>query len=89
MVWQVELTKGAYKTLSKQEKQDCKAIIAALERMIVEPGLMDIQKIESSKNEWRLRVGRWRIRFLLSFQEKKIIVLRILPREDAYRKKSK
>ncbi|RJP35341.1 MAG: hypothetical protein C4527_00725 [Candidatus Omnitrophota bacterium] len=46
MVWQVELTKGAYKTLSKMEKQDRKAIIAALERMIVEPQLAAIVEEE-------------------------------------------
>ena len=36
-------------------------------------------------NEWRLRVGDWRIRFGLDADTETVVILRVLPRGRAYR----
>jgi mRNA-degrading endonuclease RelE of RelBE toxin-antitoxin system len=36
-------------------------------------------------DEWRLRVGTWRVRFAFDPQTHTIVVLRVLPRDRAYR----
>ncbi len=84
MKWVIQLTKTASKTLSKFEQHDQKHMIESLRQMKNDPLSMDIKKIESSKNEWRLRVGNKRIRFTIDFKQRTITVLQILPRDKAY-----
>jgi mRNA-degrading endonuclease RelE of RelBE toxin-antitoxin system len=43
----------------------------------------NIKKLQGQRDEWRLRVGDWRVIFSLRSGE--IIVLDILNRRDAYR----
>ncbi|MBM3941457.1 MAG: hypothetical protein FJ316_00750 [SAR202 cluster bacterium] len=45
----------------------------------------DVAKLHSSGEEWRLRVGEFRIRFRRDPTERSVIVLRVLPRSQAYR----
>jgi mRNA-degrading endonuclease RelE of RelBE toxin-antitoxin system len=48
-----------------------------------EDSLGDVRKLHGGLNEWRLRVGDWRVRFEIDTHA--IVVLRILPRGRAYR----
>lgn len=50
-----------------------------------ENGQGSVIKLASSDDEWRLRVGDWRVRFVYDFQTEVIRVLRVLPRGRAYR----
>jgi len=45
----------------------------------------DVQKLRGKPNEWRLRVGDWRIRFGLDASARIVVILRVLPRGRAYR----
>jgi mRNA interferase RelE/StbE len=45
----------------------------------------DIRKLQGSDNEWRLRVGEWRVRFAPDNDRREIVILRVLPRGRAYR----
>ena len=65
-------------------RQARERILAALERF-AETGHGDIQKLRGSQSEWRLRVGDWRIRFDFTDRGNTIRVLRVLPRDQAYR----
>jgi mRNA-degrading endonuclease RelE of RelBE toxin-antitoxin system len=44
------------------------------------------QRILSAEDEWRLRVGDWRVRFTYTQNEDTvaILVLRVLPRQGSY-----
>ena len=58
-------------------------IVEALDRLTGEPAQGDVVKLAGSDDEWRLRVGDWRVRFTRS-PDGQIQVLRILPRGRAY-----
>ncbi len=64
---------------------DREAILAALGRLAASPGRADLRKLEGTRDEWAIRVGRWRILARLDNAAGLIYVRRVLPRRDAYR----
>jgi mRNA interferase RelE/StbE len=58
-------------------------IIEALDRLVAEPPQGDIVKLTGIDEEWRLRVGDWRVRFTRD-DHGIVQVLRVLPRGRAY-----
>jgi mRNA-degrading endonuclease RelE of RelBE toxin-antitoxin system len=58
---------------------------AALRRLRDEPGAGDLKKLAGRSGEWRLRVGRWRVILGLDNASGIITVVRVLPRDRAYR----
>jgi mRNA-degrading endonuclease RelE of RelBE toxin-antitoxin system len=58
-------------------------VVAALDRLLVRDPSVDVRRLKGS-DEWRLRVGDWRVRLRLDFESNTIIVVRILPRGRAY-----
>lgn len=58
-------------------------ITDALDRLVGDPPAGDVVRLAGAADEWRLRVGDWRVRFT---RESGIVyVLRVLPRGRAYR----
>jgi mRNA interferase RelE/StbE len=58
-------------------------IVAALDRFVEDPHAGGIRKIAGSE-EWRLRVGEWRVRFDFDDEALLVVVTRVLPRGRAY-----
>jgi mRNA interferase RelE/StbE len=56
----------------------------ALERLVGEHATGDVIRLKGS-DEWRLRVGDWRVLFRRDPAARVILVLRVLPRGRAYR----
>ncbi|MGH9063368.1 MAG: type II toxin-antitoxin system RelE family toxin [Acidimicrobiales bacterium] len=44
----------------------------------------DVRRLRGRQDEWRLRVGDWRVRFVRIDQEHLIDVLAVSPRGSAY-----
>ena len=59
-------------------------IVEALERLAT-TGQGDVQRLRGTTDEWRLRVGDWRVRFRYDTAADTIEVLHILPRGESYR----
>ena len=56
----------------------------ALDRLTDAPLTGDVVKLANTE-EWRLRVGDWRVRFERDAETGVVNVLRVLPRSRAYR----
>jgi mRNA interferase RelE/StbE len=56
----------------------------ALERLVGDQPTGDVIRLKGS-DEWRLRVGDWRVLFRRDPAARVILVLRVLPRGRAYR----
>ena len=69
--------------MGRLDPQIAKRVIGALERLIVLDPSLDLRRLQGS-DEWRLRVGDWRVRLQLDFDARTVIVVRILPRGRAY-----
>jgi mRNA-degrading endonuclease RelE of RelBE toxin-antitoxin system len=83
--WRVAWTQRALKDADRLDSKVRQRIVAALDRYAAdEHG--DILRLEAVEPpEWRLRVGAWRVRFRRDAEEGVLYVLRVLPRDTAYR----
>jgi mRNA interferase RelE/StbE len=59
-------------------------IVSALDWLTGDPPAGDVVKLTNT-DEWRLRVGDWRVRFERDVETGIVNVLRVLPRGRAYR----
>jgi mRNA interferase RelE/StbE len=77
--WTVVLTASAQGDLRRLDRQVAGRIIDALARL-ADTGQGDVTRLQGVSDEWRLRVGDWRIRFRYDRTTQTLEVLRILPR---------
>jgi mRNA interferase RelE/StbE len=85
MPWRWVFTRRAERDLLALPVRDREAVSRALDRALADLGAGHLKKLGGRGNEWRLRVGRWRIRLDLDNANGVISVMRILPRGEAYR----
>ncbi len=83
--WQVVLTHPAERDLAKLPSKDQAAVSRSIDRLAADPSGVDMKKLAGKPDEWRLRVGDWRVRFAFDSETHAIFVLRVLPRGHAYR----
>jgi mRNA interferase RelE/StbE len=81
--WRVLYTSRARRDLRRLDRQVAKRMILAIERLADDDPRSDIRKL-SGADEYRLRVGGWRVRFKRDEAKLEIAVLRVLPRGRAY-----
>ena len=85
MKWRVAWTQRALKDADHLDSRALERIVAALDRYAAEER-GDVIRLEAVEPpEWRLRVGPWRVRFRRDAHERVLHVLRVLPRDKAYR----
>jgi mRNA interferase RelE/StbE len=84
VTWTVVLTAGAQRDLRRLDRPVATRILDALARL-ADTGQGDVTRLQGVSDEWRLRVGDWRVRFRYDHPAQTLEVLRILPRGQAYR----
>ena len=84
MIWKIELTAAARRDLRGLPANVSRRIGEALGRM-AETGHGDVVKMRGRDQEWRLRVGDYRVRLTFEFPSQTIRVLRVRHRREAYR----
>ena len=83
MEWQVGLTSVAKKRIAKMPGNARRRILIAIARL--HEGLSgDIKPLKGKPNQWRLRVGGWRIILMVDTSRKIILVKYIDVRGDIY-----
>lgn len=85
IAWKLSLTRPAERDLQSLPRADLVAVVRALDRLAEDPHGADIKKLQGSRDQWRLRVGNWRIRFRFDKTAHEIEVQRVLDRREAYR----
>lgn len=82
--WRVVVDDRARKDLRRIDPPIRKRILSAIERLAAGAELTgDVKRLRGS-NEYRLRVGDWRVRFERDDRQILITVVRVLPRGRAY-----
>lgn len=82
--WRYELSSTALRDLRRLDARLRQRVLTALDRYVADPAVGDVRKLVAS-DEWRLRVGDWRVRFLRDPDTKTLVVRRVLHRREAYR----
>ena len=84
MTWEIVWARPALQDMKRLDRQIASRVHESLVRF-AETGQGNVSKLAGSDDEWRLRVGDWRVRFVYDFETEVIRVLRVLPRGRAYR----
>jgi mRNA-degrading endonuclease RelE of RelBE toxin-antitoxin system len=84
LTWQLEWQPPALRDLSRLDPPVQERVITAVERFATtgEGDVIRLRGIEPP--EWRLRVGKWRVRFRQNPRGQTLQVLRVLLRDQAY-----
>ncbi len=84
-IWSLSFTARAQKDLRKADKVIRQRVIDALDRLVAGDPSVDIRKLASRKDQWRLRVGNWRVIYSQDSNARLYVVIRVLPRDkDTY-----
>jgi len=80
----VEWANQARKKISRLDRPTQQRIIGAID-LLVEEGRGDVRSFEGGKNEFRLRVGDWRVLFSY-LEDGTLLVHKVGSRGDIYKK---
>jgi mRNA interferase RelE/StbE len=81
--WTYVITPPARRDMRRLDRPVKQRIVDALDRFVANPQAGNTRKL-ADNDEWRLRVGDWRVRFNFDDEARVIIVTRVLPRGRAY-----
>jgi len=84
-VYEILLEQAAERDLKKLPSEMFKRIIPKIKELAENPKPQWSRKITGSKNDWRIRVGDYRIIYEIDARAKNIRVMRIRHRKDVYR----
>ena len=84
-MYEVMLESHAERDLRKLPSQDFSRVIAALQTLANNPRAVGCRKIVGSHNDWRIRVGDYRVLYEISDHERTVRIMRVKHRKEAYR----
>ena len=79
------ISQSAEKTLKKLPKNDATRVVAAIEKLAIDPHPQACRKLSGEGNTYRVRVGVYRIIYEIEDQLLRILILKIGHRKDVYR----
>ena len=86
MSYKIIIKKNALKYLLKVPKQEARKISGRIDQLAGNPYPEDSKKLKGSENDYRIRIGDYRVIYSLYKQILTIEVIRIRHRKDVYRK---
>ena len=83
--WQISYSRSAEKFLSKLDDKNKRKILDKIASLIVDDKGLDIKHLINTENEYRLRVGDYRIIYARHEQVLIIEIIKIGNRKDVYK----
>jgi len=84
--YRIVLTSTAEKELSRLPNQMVSRIFSRIESLANEPRPHGCKKLSAGRDEWRIRIGDYRVIYTIDNEVKKVDVTRIAHRRDVYEK---
>jgi mRNA interferase RelE/StbE len=84
-VYRVEIQRKALKELRRIDRQDQKRILKVIDGLAEDPRPAGSKKLTDTE-DWRIRVGSYRIVYRIQEQRLLVLVVRIAHRSDVYRR---
>lgn len=84
MIYEVAWSRQAVRDIQRLDKSTTRRIVDAVD-VFSATGRGDVKKLTNMGGEYRLRVGDWRVRFVLEDELHVLLILRVLPRRNAYK----
>ena len=83
-MYKISITNRAEKDLRKPDRSTRNRIVEAITSLANEPRPAGCRKIQSEEGVWRIRVGDWRIGYMIDDASEEITVIRIAHRKEFY-----
>jgi len=83
-VYEVLLERRAERDLKKLAKETFYRILPKIKGLSENPKPAGCRKITGSKNDWRIRIGDYRVIYEIDEKEKTVKVMRIRHRREVY-----
>ena len=84
-MYRVLLERAAEKDLGRLSPEVHDRVIAAIQKLAANPRPSGCRKLAGSKNDWRIRVGDYRIIYEIEDQARVLRVNRVRHRREVYR----
>ncbi len=84
-MYEILLERRAEKDLRKLSSELFQRIIAKIQSLSENPKPQGSRKITGSQNDWRIRIGAYRAIYEIDEQEKRVRIMRVRHRREAYR----
>ena len=81
--WTIRFTRRADKDMERLDPQVRRRVLVAIDRLVADDQNLDVRRLANSE-QFRLRVGDWRLRFTRDTETRTLFVDRVLPRGRAY-----
>ena len=81
----ITFARSAGKELIRLNPPIADRVLAAIERLKSHPRPTGCVKLTGSKNEWRIRIGDWRVLYSIDDESEVVDIAAIRHRSDAYR----
>lgn len=81
--WGYDLSRRALRDMRRLDRTTRERIFHALDRLANADGTLDVRRL-TGREEYRLRVGDWRVLFERDPKARSITIVRVLPRGRAY-----
>lgn len=84
-VWSVIIQEKEKRYLSRLPRKERERLLDAMLAMKSDPFAGDVARLKGSLEGWRLRVGRWRVLFMVDQEKKAVLIAGLGPRGDVYK----
>ena len=88
MTYQIEFTKRANKQFQALSQQVKQRIAHKIEALAEAPRPQGVVKLSGEENTYRIRVGDYRVVYIIEDNKLKVLIFRVDHRRDVYRKRS-
>jgi mRNA interferase RelE/StbE len=83
-LFQIEITSSAHHHLGNLSPLNRQRIHEAIEQLCQNPRPYGVKKLQGEVDFYRIRVGDYRILYIIDDSAKLVRVMRVMPRENAY-----
>jgi mRNA interferase RelE/StbE len=83
--YRITFSRSAERELRRLDASVARRVLAAIERLAVNPRPPGCRKLVGSENDWRIRAGDWRVIYTISDAALVVDIAAIRHRSDAYR----
>ncbi|MBI4378157.1 MAG: type II toxin-antitoxin system RelE/ParE family toxin [Nitrospinae bacterium] len=84
-MYEIYLETRAERDLKKLEPSLFNPIITQIKKLSHEPRPNGCRKITGSKNDWRIRIGNYRVIYEIDETARQVKIMRVKHRREAYR----
>jgi mRNA interferase RelE/StbE len=85
MIYSLTFKPSASKDIESLQVEISQRILSEIEKLEHHPRPVGCKKIVGSKNDWRIRIGNYRVLYEIDDDEHRIRVFRVKHRKEAYR----